>query len=67
MPLVENSARLLGVSLPGIFKKAEAVVGDAGTVNLLAWLTRKPEDRTIASMGFAESADGGGFRYKSSR
>jgi hypothetical protein len=64
MPLVENSARLLGVSLPGIFEKAAAIVGHPGSVNLMVWLARKPEDRTIASMGFVESADEGGFRYK---
>jgi hypothetical protein len=64
MALVDNSARLLGVGLPDIFDQASAVVGHPGSVNLMVWLSRKPEDRTIASMGFAESSDEGGFRYK---
>lgn len=64
MPLVENSARLLDVNLPSVFEKASAVVGHPGSVNLMVWLTRKPEDRTIASMGFVESSDEGGFRYR---
>ncbi|HEY6786592.1 MAG TPA: hypothetical protein VI365_04700, partial [Trebonia sp.] len=67
MPLVENSARLLGVSLPDIFEKASAVVGPPGSANLMAWLARKPEKRTLACMGFAESSDEGGFRYKFTR
>lgn len=64
MPLVENSARLLDVNLPSVFEKASAVVGHPGSVNLMVWLTRKPEDRTIASMRFVESSDEGGFRYR---
>jgi hypothetical protein len=64
IPLVENSARLLGVNLASIFEKAAAIVGHPGSVNLMLWLSRKPEKRTIASIGFAESSDDGGFRYK---
>jgi hypothetical protein len=64
MPLVENSARLLGTNLANIFEKASGIVGHPGSVNLMVWLTRAPEDRTIASMGFVESSDEGGFRYK---
>jgi hypothetical protein len=64
MPLVENSARLLDTNLASIFEKASGIVGHPGSVNLMVWLTRAPEDRTIASMGFVESSDEGGFRYK---
>jgi hypothetical protein len=64
MPLIENSARLLEVDLAGVFEKAAAVVGHPGSVNLMVWLTRAPQDRTLAAMGFAEGSDGGGFRYK---
>jgi hypothetical protein len=64
MPLVENSARLLGANLASIFEKAAGIVGHPGSVNLMVWLTRAPEDRTIASMGFEEASDEGGFRYK---
>jgi len=64
MPLIENSAGLLHVDLASLFEQAAAVVGHPGSVNLMVWLTRAPEDRTLASMGFVESSDEGGFRYK---
>ena len=64
MPLIENSAVLLRVDLAGLFEQAAAVVGHPGSVNLMVWLTRPPEDRTLASMGFVESSDEGGFRYR---
>jgi hypothetical protein len=65
MPLIEHSAGLLDAHLPSIFEQAGQVVGHPGTVNLMVWLTRKPEDRTLACMGFVVSSDEGGFRYKS--
>jgi hypothetical protein len=64
MPLIENSARLLGSDLADIFEKAAAIVGHPGSVNLMVWLTRAPEDRTPAAMGFVEASDEDGFRYK---
>ncbi len=64
MPLIEKSAGLLHVDLAGLFEQAAAVVGHPGSVNLMVWLTRAPEDRTLASMGFVESSDEGGFRYR---
>ena len=64
MPLIENSARLLTVDLAGIFEQAAAVVGHPGSVNLMVWLTRAPQDRTLAAMGFAEGSDDDGFRYR---
>jgi hypothetical protein len=64
MPLIENSARLLEVDLASIFESAANSVGHPGSVNLMLWLTRAPEDRTLASMGFVEAEDEGGFRYQ---
>jgi hypothetical protein len=64
MPLIENSARLLESDLADIFEKAAATVGHPGSVNLIVWLTRVPEDRTLAAMGFVEASDEDGFRYK---
>jgi hypothetical protein len=64
MPLIENSARLLGADLASIFEESAAVVAHPGSVNLMVWLTRAPQDRTIAAMGFVESSDKDGFRYK---
>lgn len=64
MPLIENSARLLDADLAAIFEKAADAVGHPGSVNLMLWLTRAPEDRTLQSMGFVEAEDEGGFRYQ---
>jgi hypothetical protein len=64
MPLIENSARLLEVDLANIFERAADSVGHPGSVSLMLWLTRAPEDRTLESMGFIEAEDDGGFRYQ---
>lgn len=64
MPLIEDSARRIGAEPQRLFEKAAQIVGHPGTVNLARWLARKPEDRSLASMGFVESADKEGFRYK---
>jgi len=64
MPLIENSARLLNTDLAGIFEIAADSVGHPGSVNLVLWLTRAPEDRTLESMGYVEADDEGGFRYQ---
>jgi hypothetical protein len=64
MPLIEDGARRIGADLQLLFEKAAATVGHPGTVNLVRWLARKPEDRSLASMGFVESSDEEGFRYK---
>jgi hypothetical protein len=67
MPLIENSTRLLDTSAATVFEKASSTVGHPGTSYLVAWLTRAPQDRTLKSMGFVESSDEGGFRYKFER
>jgi hypothetical protein len=64
MPLIEHSAQLLDVDLASIFEQAASCVGHPGTVSLMLWLTRAPDDRTLESMGFVVTADEGGFRYK---
>jgi len=64
MPLIEDGARRVGIEPPELFEKAAAIVGHPGTINLVRWLSRKPEDRSLASMGFVESADKDGFRYR---
>ena len=33
----------------------------------MVWLTRKPEDRSLASMGYAAATDVDGFRYRYER
>jgi hypothetical protein len=64
MAPIEDSAGRLGLDLPELFEAASNVVGHPGTVNLMLWLTRKREDRTLASMGFVAAEDNDGFRYK---
>lgn len=64
MALVEHSANALGVDVVAVLEQAADAVPHPGSVNLMLWLTRAPEDRTIEAMGFVESSDPGGFRYK---
>jgi hypothetical protein len=64
MPLVEHSAQLLHVDTSSLFGRAAAVTGHPGSVSLMIWLSRPAEDRTLASMGWAEGRDAGGFRYR---
>ncbi len=67
MALIEHSARLLHEDLAEIFKPAASAINAlsaGGPENLAAWLARAPEDRTLAAMGFEESADQDGFRYR---
>ena len=63
MPLLEDSARRIGV-LPLVpFEEAAHVVGLPGETFLALWLGRKPEDRTLKVMGYVAGDDADGFRY----
>lgn len=64
MPLIEDAARRLGVHLPDVFQEAAGAVGHPGAVNLMRWLTRAPENRTLECMGYAAVEDEEGFRYQ---
>ncbi|SRR6266566_4590 len=64
MPLIEDAAGRLGADLAEVFEQAADVLGHPGSVNLMLWLTRAPEDRTPESMGFAAVEDDSGFRYR---
>jgi hypothetical protein len=64
MPLIEDASKRLDLELSDVFEDAAAVVGHPGTVNLMLWLTRAPEDRTPESMGFAAVDDQASFRYR---
>lgn len=64
MAPIQDSAERLGLDLPELFESASNVVGHPGTVNLMLWLTRRPEDRSLESMGFVVGEDVDGFRYK---
>jgi hypothetical protein len=64
MPLVEDASRRIGVDLATVFEEVAGLVGHPGTVNLVLWLSRAPEDRTLEGIGFAAGDDGDGFRYR---
>ena len=64
MAPIEDSAARVGVELPQLLEDASKIVGHPATVNLMLWLTRKDEDRSLASMGFVVTEDADGFRYK---
>jgi hypothetical protein len=64
MPLIEDAARRLGVTFEHLIEDAADTVGHPGSVNLVLWLSRKPEDRTLESMGYEASRDESGFRYR---
>jgi len=63
MPLLEDSAKRIGV-LPMVpFEEAAHIVGIPGETFLALWLGRKPENRTLEVMGYVASEDPDGFRY----
>lgn len=64
MPLVEDAAHRIGVGLPNLFEEAAGLVAHPGSVALMMWLGRAPEDRTLASMGFEADDGETGFRYR---
>jgi len=64
MPLIEDASKRLGVELADVFEQVAGIVGHPGSVNLMLWLTRAPEDRTPECMGFAAAEDDSGFRYR---
>jgi hypothetical protein len=61
---IGRNAANIGVDTPALFEEVSRIVGHPATVNLMMWLTRKDDDRSLASMGFVPTEDAGGFRYK---
>ena len=61
---LEDSAARIGVDLTELFQEVSVVVGTPLDQNLMAWLMRDAEDRSLASMGFDVGQDDSGFRYK---
>jgi hypothetical protein len=64
MALIDDARKRLGVDLAELFEQASEIVGHPGSVNLMIWLARAPEDRTPEAMGFEPVEDSGGFRYR---
>jgi hypothetical protein len=63
MAPLEDAARRLGLHFPDVCGEVAEVVGHPGTVNLMLWCSRKPEDRTLASMAYVTRDAPDGFRY----
>jgi hypothetical protein len=64
MSLIEDAGSRIGADPDAYFGPAAGIVGHPGSVNLMVWLSRKPEDRTVGAMGFVASEDETGFRYR---
>lgn len=64
LPLLWRSAEILGLNPEEQFRAAVEAVGGIGREQLLAFTRRSSRDRSIKAMGYFESADEGGFRYK---
>jgi hypothetical protein len=64
MALIEDAGTRIQADPDTYFGTAAGIVGHPGSVNLMVWLSRKPEDRSVEAMGFIASEDESGFRYR---
>lgn len=64
MAPIDNSVRRLNLNAQELFDEAAAIVGQPGSESLALWLARSDEDRSLSAMGYIESQDQDGFRYK---
>jgi hypothetical protein len=63
MAPIEDAATRIGVGVPGLFEDAAHCVGHPGAAYLMMWLTRSPENRSLATMRFVAEDGADGFRY----
>ncbi len=59
-----RSAEILGLDPVSEFTAAGEAVDGLGGQQLLSFAARSPRDRSLQAMGYIESSDEGGFRYK---
>jgi hypothetical protein len=64
MPLLEDACIRLDLEPAEVFETIADVVGHHGNVNLMIWLSRASEDRTLKCMGFEALGSGPHFRYR---
>jgi hypothetical protein len=64
MAPIEDSARRIGIEPADLFEEVSKIVGLPATVNLMIWLSRTDDDRSLESMGYVTTEDEGGFRYR---
>jgi hypothetical protein len=63
MALVDDAGGRIGAERELFFAEAADLVGHPGSVNVMAWLSRTPEERSLEAMGFEAGEDSSGFRY----
>lgn len=63
MAPIDDAAARIGVDLAGLFEDAATCVGHPGTLSLVTWLSRTPENRSLAAMSFVAEEGVDGFRY----
>jgi hypothetical protein len=64
MAPIDDSARRIGADIEELFERVAKIVGHQGTVSLVLWLSRKPENRSLECMRFVAGEDSDGFRYR---
>lgn len=63
LSLLHRSADLLEISFAEVLLPAATLAGEVATQVARNWITRMPDQRTIADMGFRESTDDNGRFY----
>jgi hypothetical protein len=63
MSLIDDAGCRIGAERELFFADAADLVGHPGSVNVMAWLSRSPEERSPEAMGFGAGEDSSGFRY----
>lgn len=59
-----HSATIIGVNPARLFEVAASYGENVVADQMLEFLTRKPEERSLRAMGFVEGVDDDGFRYE---
>lgn len=59
-----HACQQISVSPDWVFSSAASVLSPRVQAGLISFLERSPEDKSLSAMGYEESSDAGGFRYK---
>lgn len=63
MAPIDDAAKRIGIDLADLFEEVSKIVGHPGTVSLVSWLSRTPENRSLEAMRFVAQECADGFRY----
>lgn len=66
LPLPWHAADRLGANPRAVFERVAAGLPEPGRSDLLMFANREPKNQTLEVMGYAESEDEDGFRFKRS-